>query len=157
MSNTTTTPNEHRVLRLWVRRAEAATPDEQPALTLIAAEGRDGRGGVEGDHKLGAKRHVTLIFEDDWNEATAELGHDVDPAGRRANVLLSGGDGGALIGTTVHIGETVIDIRSETAPCDIMNQAADGLEDALKPNCRAGVWGVIRTGGTLRVGDALQR
>lgn len=141
--------DEHRVLRTWVRREKGAVPEERPDLTLITDE------GVEHDHKRGGRRHVTLVFEDDWNAATAELGRDVDPAGRRANVLLSGGGGGRLIGTTVRLGAATLQIVGETKPCDIMNQAAPGLEEALRPDVRAGVWGVVTEGGPVRPGDVL--
>jgi len=139
----------HRVLRTWLRRASGAVPEEQEALTLIPGE------GVEGDHDRGGKRHVTLVLEDDWNAAAAELGRVVDPVGRRANVLLSGGGAGALIGRTVRLGDATLEIRGETKPCPIMNDAAPGLEDALRPEVRAGVWGVVVTGGRVAPGDDL--
>ena len=140
----------HRVLRTWLRRASGAVPEEQQALTLIAGE------GVEGDHDRGGKRHVTLVFEDDWNAAASELGRVVDSVGRRANVLLSGGGAGALIGRTVRLGDATLEIRGETKPCPIMNDAAQGLEDALRPDVRAGVWGVVATGGRITPGDDLR-
>jgi MOSC domain-containing protein YiiM len=141
--------SEHRILRTWVRRAEGAVPEERTNLNLIPGE------GVEDDHKRGAKRHVTLMFEDDWNAACAELGREVDPVGRRANVLLSGGNGGALIGKTVRLGATTLEIHGETRPCPIMDQAAEGLMEALRPDERAGVWGVVTEGGRIAPGDAL--
>ena len=144
-----TVSSERRVLRMWVRTSQGETPDERDVLRLIADE------GVLDDHKRGGKRHVTLFFEDDWAEAERALGSEVDPVGRRANIFLSGGDGASLIGKTVRLGETVIDIQLETAPCDVMNAAAAGLEEALKPNCRAGVWGLVREGGDVRAGDEL--
>jgi len=140
---------ERRVLRLWVRTSQGATPEEREFLELISGE------GVRDDHTRGAKRHVTLFFADDWAEAEHAIGRDVDPVGRRANLFLSGGGGASLIGKTVQLGEAVVDIQSETAPCHIMNAAAKGLEEAMRPNCRGGVWGLIQKGGTVRRGDKL--
>ena len=124
--------------------------EEQPALRLEAGE------GIVGDHTHGKKRHVTLIFEDDWAAACAALGRSVDPSGRRANVLLSGGDGGALVGTRIRIGSVLIEVRKETAPCGTMEQAAEGLMDALVPDCRGGVWGRVLEGGVLEPGAPLE-
>jgi len=111
--------------------------------------------GISGDHTKGRLRHVTLIFEDDWSAAAATLGLVVDPAGRRANVLLSGGEGRELVGRRVRIGDVVVDVKGITSPCPVMEKAAPGMQEALRPDGRAGVWGRIVTGGTLRPGDAL--
>src|SRR5262249_31927591 len=105
-------PDPRRVLRLWVRPSPGGPMEPREALDAIAGS------GIAGDHTKGRLRHVTLVFADDWDAAAAALGLRVDPAGRRANVLLSGGNGRELVG-------------------------------------RAGVWGRIVTGGTLREGDSL--
>ena len=147
MSDATT--HTHQVLRTWVRRTKGATPEEVDGLTLIAGE------GVQHDHTRGKWRHVTLLCVEDWEAATAAIGHEVDPVHRRANVLLSGGRAGDLLGTTIRLGEATIEIRGETKPCDVMEQAAAGLEEALMPEFRAGVWGVILEGGRVQPGDAL--
>jgi MOSC domain-containing protein YiiM len=140
----------HRVVRLWLRR-EPGGPME-PADALHAVAGC----GIEGDHTFRRLRHVTLVFEDDWNAAAATLGREVDPAGRRANVLVSGAGGKELVGRSVRLGEVTIDVRGITSPCPVMDRAAPGMKDALAPDGRAGVWGRIRTGGTIRPGDELE-
>ena len=140
----------HTIERLWTRPRERNAMEEQASLELI--EGK----GVVGDHAFGRMRHVTLIFADDWAAACHELGVDVDPSARRANVLLSGGNGGELIGKTVRIGEAVVRVRAETAPCPVMDRAAQGLQDALKPDQRGGVWGRVEVGAVIRPGDTLE-
>jgi MOSC domain-containing protein YiiM len=139
----------HMVLALWRRPTSGGPMEPRDALECA----RDG--GVVGDHTFGGSRHVTLIFEDDWKAATTELGHGVDPSGRRANVLLSGGNGQRLVGRTIRLGALRIEVKSITSPCKIMERAATGLMDALKPDGRGGVWGTILNDGTLRPGDAL--
>lgn len=141
--------SEHQVLRTWIRRESGAALEERESLALITGE------GVEHDHDRGNKRHVTFVFEDDWNAAAADLGVEVDPVGRRVNILLSGGRGGELIGKRIRVGEATIDIQGETKPCYIMNEAAEGMEDALRPDVRAGVWGTIAEGGLVKPGDTL--
>lgn len=143
-------PETHTVLKLWCRPVEGGPVEPRDALELTSA------GGVMGDHTFGGKRHVTLIFEDDWAAGCAELGRDVDPSGRRANVMLSGGNGQRLVGQTIRLGDVRVEVKSITAPCPIMNQAATGLMDALKPDGRAGVWGLVLDEGTLRPGDLLR-
>jgi MOSC domain-containing protein YiiM len=132
-----------RVLRLWTRAASRAPTEDREALELTTGQ------GVVGDHTFGSKRHVTLIFEDDWKAATAALGRDVDPSARRANVLLSGGDGLALIGQRIRLGDCLLEIRGETRPCFVMDEAVEGLKDALAPDGRAGIWGVVLEGGSV--------
>jgi MOSC domain-containing protein YiiM len=137
------------VVRLWTRAAAGALPADRPGLEIVAGK------GVAGDHTYGGKRHVTLIFEDDWNAAAAELGRAVDPVGRRANVMLSGGDGQRLVGRTVRIGPVRLSIHGITRPCEVMERAAPGLKAALAPDGRAGVWGTVLDGGQLKPGDVL--
>lgn len=111
--------------------------------------------GIVGDHTHGSSRHVTLIFEDDWKRAANELGKDVDPAGRRANVLLSGGHGSGLLESHVRLGDVHLEIKSVTAPCRVMDEFEPGLMDALRPEGRAGVWARAHNDGSIQVGDVL--
>ncbi|MCP3979168.1 MAG: MOSC domain-containing protein [bacterium] len=141
----------HRVLKLWIRPIEGAALEERDSLEVVEGE------GIVGDHTQGRLRHVTLVFEDDWAEATRDLGHDVDPVARRANVLLRGGNGGRLVGTTIELGGVELEIKGTVPPCPVMDTAAPGLQEALKPGARAGIWGRAKTTGTIRVGDAITR
>ena len=88
----------HRVLRLWVRPERGGPLVERDALEV-----ETGR-GVVGDHTLDRLRHVTIVFEDDWAAATREVGRDVDPIERRANVLVSGGGGDDLCRGETRVG-----------------------------------------------------
>jgi MOSC domain-containing protein YiiM len=139
----------HRALRLWTRSAPGRPPQERPSIDLV--EGK----GVHGDHTFGRMRHVTIIFDDDWRAAAATLAREVDPVGRRANVLVSGGDGARLVGSTIRLGGARIEVKGVTQPCPVMEKAAPGMEAALKPAGRGGVWGRVLAGGTVRPGDEL--
>ena len=142
--------SEHQVLRLWVRAQSRAPMDERESIALDTGE------GVVDDHTYGSPRHVTIVFVDDWAQAEKELGRSVDPAGRRANVLVSGGEGRHHVGNTLQLGEARIEIMGIVDPCFVMEDAAVGLKDALEPDGRAGIWGRILEGGTVRVGDSLE-
>jgi MOSC domain-containing protein YiiM len=139
----------HEVLKLWTRPEEGMAPAEQEGLHLERGK------GVIGDHTFGRLRHVTIVFEDDWNAAAAAVGRSVDPAGRRANVLVSGGRGTRHLDSTVRIGEVLVEIKGITVPCPIMDQAAQGMQEALKPEGRGGIWGRVVKGGEIRRGDTL--
>lgn len=141
----------HQVRRLWVRERTEGPLVERPEIELVEGS------GVRGDHAFGRMRHVTIVFEDDWRRACEALGCAVDPSARRANVLVSGGDGARFVGRTIRLGGAVVEVKGITAPCPVMEQGAKGLQAALEPEGRSGVWGRIVGGGTsaLRPGDSL--
>ncbi len=140
----------HRVLRLWVRSETDGPMLPRDSIDAVAGA------GLVGDHALGRLRHVSIVFEDDWNAAAATLGEGaVDPTGRRANVLVSGGRGARFVGSTIRVGAVVVDVKGVLAPCPVMDRAAPGMQEALKPEGRGGVWGRVVGGGAIRVGDEL--
>jgi MOSC domain-containing protein YiiM len=139
----------HRVLALQVRPAMDAPTEPRAELNLVAGQ------GVEGDHSFGGRRHVTIVFEDDWKAALAAHGREVPWTARRANVFVSGGNGARLVGTTMRLGPATVEIHGLVAPCPVMDKASDGLQEALKPDGRAGIWGRVVEGGVLRPGMPL--
>lgn len=140
----------HEILRCWLRPKEAGPMSESETLTLVADQ------GIEGDHTFGRMRHVTLIFEDAWKAAASEIGMEVDPSGRRANVLVKGVGGLEWVGRKARLGEALLHIRGETKPCPVMEKAAVGMQKALAPDGRAGVWARVIEGGVIRRGDLLR-
>jgi MOSC domain-containing protein YiiM len=99
---------------------------------------------------------VTIIDESRWSEACAELGVDVDPSARRANIMLRGVDLENMRGRTLRIGPVLVRIYNETRPCEQMDDAHEGLRDALRPRWRAGAYGEIVEGGVIRIGDTAE-
>ncbi|MCA8954337.1 MAG: MOSC domain-containing protein [Planctomycetes bacterium] len=113
--------------------------------------------GLEGDHAVGGRRQITLLALESWLAACAEFGGEhpveLDPGVRRANLLVEGLDLGASIGGRIAIGEVVIEVLGETRPCELMDDDGRlGLQAALRPQRRGGVFGRIVAGGELRVG-----
>lgn len=109
--------------------------------------------GLDGDHAVGGRRQVTLLAVEAWRDACAELGRELDPAVRRANLLVEGIELRAAIGGTITLGDVVVDVLGETRPCALMDDGGRlGLMAALRPERRGGVFGRIRAGGELRVG-----
>ncbi|MCE9637968.1 MAG: MOSC domain-containing protein [Planctomycetes bacterium] len=144
-----TTNGAHRVLRMWVRPEMDAATVERTALTLVPGH------GIDGDHSYDGRRHVTIIFQDDWAAALRDHGRDVDPQARRANVLVTGGNGQRFVGQTVRLGGALVEVKGIVNPCPVMDKASNGLQAALAPQGRGGVWGRIVEGATLRPGDEL--
>ncbi|HEX6179198.1 MAG TPA: aldo/keto reductase [Thermoanaerobaculia bacterium] len=112
--------------------------------------------GIRGNANQGGWRHVTVIDEKAWQTATAELGVDVDPSARRANVMVRGVDLVQSRGKLLQLGDVTIRLAGETRPCEQMDDAQQGLRAALGPDWRAGAYGQIIAGGRVRVGDRVE-
>jgi MOSC domain-containing protein YiiM len=140
-----------RVLHIFLRPSTRTPVREVQEATAVAGV------GLEGDHAHGGKRQVTLISRAGWEEACAVLGKtDVSPGGRRANIVVEGVDLHAALGKRLKLGAIEVQVHAETRPCQLMDDVALGLWDALKPRLRAGVYASILTGGTVRVGDPVE-
>lgn len=138
------------VVALWLKRFKRGPMDR-----VMFAEAVAGR-GLAGNANQGGKRQVTIIDEARWKEATDELGIDVDPSARRANVMLRGIDLEMQRGRLLRIGRCVVRIYNETRPCEQMDEAQEGLRAALKPRWRAGAYGEIVEGGVIQLGDVAE-
>ena len=135
------------VVALWLKRFKRGPMD--PVLFAEAIAGR----GLSGNADRGGKRQVTIIDEARWREACADLGVEVDPGARRANVMLRGLDLENTRGRSLRIGGCVVRIYNETRPCERMDEAQQGLREILKPRWRGGAYGEIVEGGVIRIGD----
>ena len=139
--------SERGVVRNIYLRSEKRTP-----VTSVESAVADCGSGLRGDHKKGGKRQVTILSIESWKAACDELGVDVDPSLRRANVLVEGVDLREAIGRKLVLGEVHIDVLGETDPCDRMDEASPGLQEALKPELRGGVFGRVVQAGRINLG-----
>lgn len=136
--------------RIWIKRAHRGVMDPARRATLVAGR------GVVGSADQGGTRQVTLISAERWAEATAAFQVPVDPAARRANLLVSGIDLEQTAGRTLLVGGCRLRIRGETTPCERMDEARAGLQDALRPRWGGGAYAEIVEGGEVAVGDEVR-
>jgi MOSC domain-containing protein YiiM len=136
------------VTAIWIKRAHGGPMDPVAEAELVAGR------GIVGNADQGSRRQVTVISEEAWGEAVAEVGVDVPPRARRANILVRGVDLHESRGKILRLGECVIRLVGESRPCEQMDEAQPGLRRALGTGWRGGVFGEVLEGGRLRVGDA---
>ena len=140
---------EGRIEAIWVKRAKRGVMDAVPAAELVTGE------GVKGSADRRGKRQVTLIEREAWTAMMAELSADVPAAARRANVMLSGIRLAESRGRILRLGTTRIRIAGETKPCERMEEACAGLQDAMRPAWRGGAFGEVIAGGGISVDDVV--
>ena len=135
--------------RIWVKRARKGPMDPVESVEVIEGE------GIAGDANRGGRRQVTVISREAWSRLEEDLGRSVDPALRRANFLVRGLDLENTRGRTLVIGGCRFRVDGETRPCNRMEEACTGLLEAMKPEWRGGVHGVVLSGGSVAVGDSV--
>src|SRR5688500_4899190 len=115
------------IVAIWIKRFKRGPMD--PVNEAEAVQGR----GLKTNANQGGKRQVTLIDESRWREAQDQLGIEVDPRTRRANLMLRGIDLERTNGRLLRLGDCVVKIYGETRPCEQMEEAQAGLREALRP------------------------
>jgi len=138
------------IVTIWIKRAHDGPMDRVGEAQLLAGR------GLVGNANQGGRRQITVLDEAAWQNAQTELGVDVDPAARRANILVRGVDLQNSGGKTLRLADCLIRLLGETRPCDLMDEMQPGLRLALGPEWRGGAFGEILEGGTIRVGDAVR-
>jgi MOSC domain-containing protein YiiM len=136
-----------RLDAIWIKRARRGPMD-----AVAEARLEEGR-GLEGNADQGGWRQVTIVEKEVFDELRERFGPSLDPSARRANLMVSGIPLAETRDRWLRVGGSVIRIRGETRPCERMDEACAGLGEALRPEWRGGVFGVVVEGGEIRVGD----
>ena len=132
---------------IWLKRFHRGPMDARERVRAIAGR------GLEGNSDQGGKRQVTLLDAERWEEVCRELGEDLDPRLRRANLYLRGIDLRGGRGRVLLIGACRILVHGETRPCHLMDEAHPGLRRALDPDWGGGAYGGVDNGAEIRLGD----
>ena len=111
--------------------------------------------GVRGDHGTSQRRQVTLLDEAAWQIACSEIGTELDWTVRRANILVQGLNLPSLLNQQVRIGTAQVEVVGEVTPCHLMDEVQPGLEDALTPDWRGGVFARIVSAGGVEIGGKI--
>lgn len=110
--------------------------------------------GVEGDARgAPGDRQVTVLAVEAWQAACSEIGANLPWTTRRANLLVSGVELEATLGSRLEIGDVRLEVTGETDPCRVMDAQHPGLRAALEPGWRGGVTCRVLEGGSIAVGD----
>jgi MOSC domain-containing protein YiiM len=136
-----------RLEKIWVKRAHRGRMD--PATDGIL----DSEKGLRNNANYGGRRQVTIIAAERWAEIEDDLEVEIDPAARRANLLVSGIDLENSRDRVLRVGPCLLRIGGETRPCERMDEAHEGLQEAMKPRWGGGAWAIVVEGGRIAVGD----
>ena len=113
--------------------------------------------GVAGDARGALRdRQVTVLAQESWAAACADLGKTLPWTTRRANLLVEGLHLADGTGQTIRVGTLELMVTGETDPCSRMEEQQEGLRAALTPDWRGGVTCRVVRGGAIRVGDAAE-
>ena len=96
---------------------------------------------------------MTLVSLERWEELMKQVGGNLDPGARRANLVLSDVNLENSRGRVLCIGPSRLLIAGETRPCEQMEQAAPGLQRAMRERWGGGAYAEVLTAGTVSVGD----
>ena len=136
-----------RLEAIWIKRMKRGPMDRAASARLVTGQ------GIEGNANQGGRRQVTIIEREAWERMMRELGADLSPSTRRANLMVSGVSLENTRGRTLRVGGCRIRLFGETRPCERMEEALPGLRAAMRPHWRGGAFGEVLEGGMISAGD----
>jgi MOSC domain-containing protein YiiM len=141
--------NSGTLTGIYLKRSHGGPMDAKAKATLETSK------GLIGNADFGGLRQVTLLCEERWAALMREVGASLGPQARRANLILSGVDLENTRGRTLKIGACVLKINGETRPCELMEEAASGLQAAMRDHWGGGAYAEVVTGGPIAIGDVV--
>ena len=136
-----------RLEKIWIKRSKLGPMDANESASLVKDK------GLLNNANQGGFRQVTLLDRQRWEEIMKEMDADLDPSARRANLLLSGVRLTDTRDRILRIGNCRLHIRGETRPCERMDEALAGLQEAMKADWGGGVFAGVLDDGEIKVGD----
>jgi MOSC domain-containing protein YiiM len=137
------------LVAIFIKRARRGRMDARLAAVLDAGR------GLVGNADRGGRRQVTLLSQERWTALMNELGASLGPEARRANLLISGIDLENTRGRVLRVGPCRLRIGGETRPCEQMEDAAAGLQQAMRDRWAGGAFAEVLQGGPIAVGDVV--
>jgi MOSC domain-containing protein YiiM len=123
----------------------------EPMAPVEAAAAVQGE-GLRGDAAYGRPKRQVLLIEGETLDELALLA--LLPGDVRENVTVRGARlAGLAPGTLLTVGDVVLEVTMDCAPCDFMNDLRPGLRDATEG--RRGTLARVLSGGELRRGDRI--
>lgn len=135
-----------RLEAIWIKRAHRGPMDPVAGATLVAGR------GLVGNADQGRRRQVTLIEREVWDRLMRELGGAVPPSARRANLMISGLSLAGERNRVLRVGNCRIRVLGETRPCERMDEALQGLREAMKVGWGGGSFGEVLDDGQVALG-----
>lgn len=136
-----------RLHEIWIKRVHRGKMDGVDCATLVAGR------GLAGNANQGGTRQLTLVDLDRWRELMDRVGSELDTSARRANLVIEGLDLFNSQGRTLVIGGARLLIGGETRPCERMDEAIPGLQNAMRERWGGGAFAEVLEGGEISVGD----
>jgi MOSC domain-containing protein YiiM len=136
-----------QLVAIFLKRFHGGPMDSQQSAQLLPGI------GLEGSADRGGRRQVTLMSRKRWEELMKQVGGNLDPGARRANLVLSDVNLENSRGRVLCIGSCRVRIAGETRPCEQMEEAAPGLQQAMRERWGGGAYAEVLTAGTVAVGD----
>ena len=109
--------------------------------------------GLVGNTNQGGRRQVTILEREVWAELMAEVAGTLPPSARRANLLIRALSLHHSLKRILRIGPCRIRILGETKPCERMEEACPGLQEAMSRAWAGGAFGEVLDDGEIVVGD----
>ncbi len=135
--------------RIWLKTAQGGPMQPVSAAFLVRGQ------GIRDNADFGGRRQVTILEKENWELLCAQLDRQLDPAVRRANLMVSGVPLLDTLSQVLQVGPVRIRVQGETQPCHRMDQACYGLRAKMALMWRGGVWGEVLEAGQIQVGDTV--
>src|SRR5262245_1320918 len=126
-----------RLEAIWLKRMRRGPMDTVERALLKAHH------GLVGNTDQGGRRQDTPIEQEGWQALMAQVGAALPPSTRRANVLLSGIRLVKSRQRILCIGTCRLRILGETKPCELMDAACPGLQQAMYADWAGGAFGEV--------------
>ena len=131
------------VLGLFLKPGHGLPMREVQSVSAVAGR------GLEGDASFGHSRRQVLLVD---QSILAEF--NLHPGQTRENIVLAGLSlSGLPAGTHLRIGEAVLEVTGDCAPCTLMDSIRPGLREAIRG--QRGVLAGVHQGGIISVADSV--